>query len=53
MAINQALLDEVNGPMLTHGLQAMHGTTIQLPSRPSERPDQARLAARFDLFLAS
>ena len=53
VAINQALLDEVDGPMLTHGLQAMHGTTIQLPSRPSERPDQERLAARFDLFLAS
>ncbi len=53
VAINQALLDEVNGPMLTHGLQAMHGTTIQLPSRASERPDRERLAARFDLFLAS
>ena len=51
--INQSLLDEVDGPMLKYGLQEMHGTTIQLPSRATERPDRDRLAARFTLFKAS
>jgi putative restriction endonuclease len=51
--INRALLDEVDGPMLKHGLQEMHGETIQLPRRPSEHPDRDRLAARYALFNAS
>ena len=51
--INRSLLEEIDGPMLKHGLQEMHGTTIQLPSRRSEQPDRERLAARFDLFRAS
>ena len=50
--INQALLDEVDGPMLKHGLQEMHGQTIQLPTRNAEHPDRDRLAARYDLFRA-
>lgn len=51
--INRALLDEVDGPMLKHGLQAMQGETIQLPRRPSEHPDRDRLAARYALFNAN
>jgi putative restriction endonuclease len=51
--INRSLLEEIDGPMLKHGLQEMHGTMIQLPSRRSEQPDRKRLAARFDLFKAS
>lgn len=51
--INRSLLDEIDGPMLKHGLQEMHGTTIELPARPTERPDRDRLAARFELFRAS
>lgn len=50
--INQALLDEVDGPMLVHGLQAMHGEVIQLPKRSTEHPDPDRLAARYELFRA-
>ena len=53
VAINQQLLDEVDGPMLKHGLQEMHGTTIQLPAREAEHPDRDRLSARFALFHAS
>jgi putative restriction endonuclease len=53
VAINQQLLDEVDGPMLRHGLQEMHGITIQLPGRAAEHPDRDRLSARFALFLAS
>lgn len=51
--INRSLLEEIDGPMLKHGLQEMHGTTIQLPARRTERPERERLAARFDLFKAS
>lgn len=51
--INQRLLDEVDGPMLKHGLQDMHGRTIVLPRRKQERPDPTRLETRFDLFRAS
>lgn len=50
--INQALLDEVDGPMLKHGLQEMHGTTIELPARKAEHPDPDRLAERHKSFLA-
>jgi putative restriction endonuclease len=50
--INGGLLDEVDGPMLKHGLQEMHGQTIQLPARKVEHPDRDRLAARYDLFRA-
>lgn len=51
--INQGLLEEVDGPMLKHGLQEMHGATILLPTRRSDRPDRERLALRYEAFKAS
>lgn len=51
--INRSLLDEVDGPMLKHGLQEMHGGTLTLPVRRADRPDPGRLSARYDLFRAS
>ena len=51
--INRALLDEIDGPMLKHGLQEVHGETIQLPRRSAEHPDRERLATRYELFVAS
>lgn len=53
VTINRDLLAEVDGPMLKHGLQEMHGVTIHLPSRAAEKPDRERLARRFELFDAS
>jgi putative restriction endonuclease len=50
--INSALLHEVDGPMLRHGLQDMHGRQIQLPERRNERPSRDRLAERFAEFAA-
>ena len=50
--INDQLLVEIDGPMLRHGLQEMHGRTITLPRRESERPDRDRLAARYAVFRA-
>jgi putative restriction endonuclease len=51
--VNRRLLEEVDGPMLRHGLQEMHGIPITVPARRAERPDRDRLAARYELFLAS
>lgn len=48
--INGDLMDEVDGPMLRHGLQEMDGRPITLPKRPSEMPSSERLAERFDEF---
>ena len=53
VSINRGLLEEIDGPMLKHGLQEMHGTTLMVPSDLRERPDRERLRARFDVFLAS
>lgn len=48
--IDQDLLDEVDGPMLRHGLQDMHGRLIRLPSTRKAHPDKEKLAAKFELF---
>jgi len=44
------LLNEIDGPMLLHGLQEMHGRTLALPHRRSDQPDRDRLSIRFDAF---
>jgi putative restriction endonuclease len=51
--INRALMDEVDGPMLRHGLQEMDGRPLNLPARPSDHPSVDRLAERFDEFRAT
>ena len=51
VAINKALLLEVDGPMLKHGLQEMNGRTISVPSRPAERPSKQGLSLRFAEFM--
>ncbi|MEU9738472.1 HNH endonuclease [Micromonospora chersina] len=44
---------EVDGPMLRHGIQDMHGRTIELPRERSARPDPNRLEARYEEFCAA
>lgn len=52
--INADILAEVDGPMLKHGIQEFHGSTLRvLPHRKAEQPDPDRLADRFDRFLAA
>lgn len=51
--INGALMDEIDGPMLRHGLQEMDGRLLTLPARASDRPGADRLAERFDEFRAA
>lgn len=50
--IDKELLDEVDGPMLRHGLQDMHGRPLTLPDRRADHPSKERLAERFALFAA-
>ena len=51
--INEDLLNEVDGPMLKYGLQAMHDQKLIVPSARRLQPDRERLERRFDEFLAA
>jgi putative restriction endonuclease len=50
--VNGELLAEVDGPMLKHGIQEMHGRKIQLPKAEIDWPGKENLAFRFDQFAA-
>ncbi len=52
--IRADILLEKDGPMLHYGLQARHGQRLMaVPRVQRERPDPARLAARYQEFLAA
>ncbi len=53
VAIDRDLLREIDGPMLKHGLQDMHGRTLTLPKRTKDRPDRDLLAWRWSRFEAN
>lgn len=44
------VLLEVDGPMLRHGLQEVHGWRLELPQRPRDQPDRDLLAQRWAWF---
>ena len=44
------VLLEVDGPMLKHGIQDVHGWNLELPRRINERPDRELLAQRYQVF---
>lgn len=48
--IRHDILDEVDGPMLRHGLQDLHGNVITLPAKGADHPDRDRLEERYDGF---
>lgn len=48
--VNDAVLTEIDGPMLRHGLQEMHGATITLPRQRRHHPDRHGLAWKYDRF---
>lgn len=50
--IDRRLLEEVDGPMLRHGLQDMHGRPLTLPRRPADHPSRERLAEKYAQFAA-
>lgn len=51
--ISQKLLDEVDGPMLKHGLQEMHGKKINIPQLSNERPSREGLDFKFSIFVST
>jgi putative restriction endonuclease len=51
--VSEQLLAMNDGPMLEQGIKAMRGKTILMPDRAIDRPDQERLAARFELYRAA
>jgi putative restriction endonuclease len=53
VVINSELLEEIDGPMLKHGLQEMNGRSMRLPRRILARPDKDRLEVRFAEFLSA
>lgn len=48
--VQPRILSEKDGPMLRHGLQGLHNTSIVLPSARRDRPDPGRLAERYEKF---
>jgi putative restriction endonuclease len=48
--IREDVLEEIDGPMLQHGLKEMHGVKLSLPGRKELRPDRQLLDVRFSRF---
>jgi putative restriction endonuclease len=51
--VRRDVLEEEDGPMLEHGLQGFHGTSLYLPRSSDLRPNPEFLAERFKAFEAS
>lgn len=49
--VRAELMEEIDGPMLQHGIKAMHGQSIILPKAKANRPSEVRLEARFERFI--
>lgn len=48
--VSPQVLQDSDGPMLTHGLQEMHDRTLVVPNRAADQPNRNYLAERFDAF---
>jgi len=51
--VKRRLLEEIDGPMLLHGLQGFDGQTITVPRRTELRPNREFLEERYELFRAA
>lgn len=51
--VRPSLLEEEDGPMLRHGLQALEGERISLPRRGVDQPDPERLRRSWEAFQAA
>lgn len=51
--VREDILTEIDGPMLRHGLQEMHGSVIFLPRSRRDQPDRSRLEERYEQFRAA
>ena len=51
IVIRNEVLEEHDGPMLTHGLQLLHGKALGFVPRSADlRPNPAHLSERFERF---
>ncbi|HEY2669115.1 MAG TPA: HNH endonuclease [Rugosimonospora sp.] len=48
--VREDILAEIDGPMLRHGLQEMHGSAIFVPRSRRDHPDPTRLEERYEQF---
>lgn len=48
--VRRDILDEIDGPMLTHGLQEMEGERLSAPRQRMARPDRDALDERYETF---
>lgn len=51
--VRRDVLIEIDGPMLSHGIQAMHGVRLTVPRHRAARPAAERLQQRYDEFLTA
>jgi len=51
--IRSEILLEVDGPMLKHGLQELHGSRLIIPKKKEEQPNSERLEERYEAFKAA
>lgn len=50
ISVRRDILDEVDGPMLKYGIQALEGQRLTVPRQRVAAPDRERLAVRFSDF---
>lgn len=48
--VRHDILEEVDGPMLRHGLQEMNGVKLMVPTNSLLKPDRKRLESRYEDF---
>jgi len=48
--VSPSVLEEADGPVLTHGLQGCHGSSLLVPRRRADRPDPLFLEERYERF---
>jgi len=51
--VREDILEEIDGPMLRHGLQEVNGSRLVLPRTAENRPNREYLAERFETFRAA
>jgi putative restriction endonuclease len=51
--VRRDILDEVDGPMLRHGIQEMAGIRLTVPRQRSAHPDRTNLERRYEEFRAA
>lgn len=49
--VREDILEEIDGPLLKHGLQELNGVRIILPDRTTDWPDQEALDWKYQRFL--